>query len=320
MEYLSYLITSLVIIGIFAYFALYSNKILLKASDSQLIIAKIYYKIFGNVLRETNIRLSRTANLNKKSTIFKIYNFFDDIIVNLDMKKDNVTVSGLILFMFAVSLATGLVIGFFMDSVMVVITGTFAVFYLVLTMFRMSALLKYEKREAEIMDAVDLLVSDVNGGIYNAIVRYKDSFHPNIRPHFLNFIDDIQNKGYNFRQAMMNLETKLGSNFTDFAQKAILYESKADETLDDIFSSIVEMNRQRRTLRYINNLEFAALRTQFVVSLILIVLYALFSTMMDPFIRHFLANTTTGKLMIIIDIVIIAWVLSYLASIKSKSL
>lgn len=320
MEYLSYLITSLIVIGIFGYLALYGNNILLKASESQFIIAKIYYKLFGNILRQTNVKLTRKANLNKKSSLYKVYSFFEDIIINLDMKKDNVTVSGLLLFMLSVSLSVGLIIGFLMSSIMIVFIGTLAVFYLVLTLFRMASLIKYEQREAEIMDAVDLLVSDIQGGVYNAIVRYKDSFHPNIRPHFLNFIDDIQNKGYSFRQAMMNLESKLGVNFTDFAQKAILYESKADETLDDIFSSIVEINRQRRTLRYINNLEFSALRTQFIVSLVLIVLYGLFSTMMDGYIRHFLFNTTAGKVMIISDIVIVAWVLSYLASIKSKSL
>ena len=48
------------------------------------------------------------------------------------------------------------------------------------------------------------------------------------------------------------LNDKLGYNFTDFAQKAVLYEDKADETMEDIFSSIIETNRQRRTLRYIN--------------------------------------------------------------------
>ena len=136
----------------------------------------------------------------------------------------------------------------------------------------------------------------------------------------MNFIDDIQNKGYSFKQAMGILNDKLGANFTDFAQKAVLYEEKADETMEDIFSSIIETNRQRRTLRHVNNIKFSELRTQFVVSSLLIAGYAIFSTVFDPFIFQFLTQNAFGKLLLIGDIVIFAFVLSYLASIKAKSL
>ena len=90
--------------------------------------------------------------------------------------------------------------------------------------------------------------------------------------------------------------------------------------MEDIFSSIIETNRQRRTLRYINNVKFADLRTQFIVSFILIIGYGVFSALFDPFILRFLTQNYFGKCMLIGDIVIVAFVLSYLASIKAKSL
>lgn len=308
-----------VVIG-FGLLALYSNKIINALVMSKDFMNKWYYKLFGKSLKNMQITFSRTAQLNKYSFAYKVYHFFDELITNLDMKKDNVTVTGLLVFIVSLSLAGGIVLAYIMSSFGLLLPITAAFFYLVVVLLRFGGLMQYEQREAEIMDAVDLLVSDIRGGIYNAVLKYKDSFHPNVRPYFMNFIDDIQNKGYSFKQAMGILNDRLGSNFTDFAQKAVLYEDKADETMEDIFSSIIETNRQRRTLRYINNVKFTELRTQFIVSFILIVGYAVFSALFDPFIFQFLTQNYFGKCLLIGDIVVVAFVLSYLASIKAKSL
>lgn len=304
----------------FGFLALYSNKIVNGLVTSKEFVNKWYYKAFGKTLKSIQTSFSRTAQLNKYSMAYKIYNYFDELIINLDMKKDNVTVTGLLVFILSISVSSGIVLSYLMNSIMLIFPITAAFFYLVVVVLRFLGLMQYEQREAEIMDAVDLLVSDIRGGIYNAILKYQDSFHPNVKPYFLSFIDDIQNKGYSFKQAMGILNDKLGPNFTDFAQKAVLYEAKADETMEDIFSSIIETNRQRRTLRYINNVKFNELRTQFIVSFILIIGYGVFSALFDPFILEFLTQNTVGKCMLIGDIVIVAFVMSYLASIKAKSL
>lgn len=314
------LVSLIICVLAFGFLALYSNKIINVLVSSKDFVDKWYYKFFGKALKNMQVSFSRTADLNKYSFAYKVYHFFDELIINLDMKKDNVTVTGLLVFISSISFVGGLILAYLMDSFVLLIPITAAFFYLIVVVFRFMGLLRYEQREAEIMDAVDLLVSDIRGGIYNAILRYKDSFHPNIRPFFLSFIDDIQNKGYSFKQAIGILNDKLGPNFTDFAQKAILYEAKADETMEDIFSSIIETNRQRRTLRYINNIKFNELRTQFIVSFLLIIGYGIFSALLDPFILEFLTQNSFGKLLLIGDIVIIAFVLSYLASIKAKSL
>ena len=314
------LVAAVVVITAFGFLALYSNKFINALVTSKDFVDKWYYKLFGKTLKQLHVSFSRSADLNKYSFTYKVYHFFDELIINLDMKKDNVTVTGLLVFIGAISLAGGVVLGTVMNSIGMLFPITAALFYLIVVVFRFLGLMRYEQRESEIMDAVDLLVSDIRGGIYNAILRYKDSFHPNIRPFFLSFIDDIQNKGYSFKQAMGILNDRLGPNFTDFAQKAVLYEDKADETMEDIFSSIIETNRQRRTLRYINNIKFNELRTQFIVSFLLIIGYGVFSALLDPFILEFLTQNAFGKCLLIGDIVVIAFVLSYLASIKAKSL
>lgn len=320
-NFLMKLIGILAVILIFREFIKKNKFILEKLNRIKEVINKFYYEVIGKRVNNLQVRVARKANLNKDSKFFKVYNFYDNIIINLDMKIYNVTVTGLIVFMLAVALLAAFIITYTLKSVggiTIVMTGV--IFYLQTTLFRLISLTKYEKREAEIMDAVDLLVSDVRGGVYNAIVKYQDSFSPNIRKYFKGFIEDVQNKGYSFNDAIVILNDNLGPNFTEFTHKAILYEAKADKDLDDIFSTIIETNRERRILRYLNDIQFRKIRRDFLVSLALILGYIAFTVLTDKFIITFLTKSFYGKLLVVIDIFLVGWVMSYLAKIKSENL
>lgn len=309
-----------IIVLLFGYFVLYNNKIMRRIAEYQEKSESIFFKHVGKRVRSWNRRAARVAVLNKGSTWFNINKFFEDMIVNLDMVKDDVSVVGLLFFISSISFVLTIFLSYFLGSwgMFLIIFSVF-LFFIVVVM-RLISITRYEKREAEIMDALDLLVSDIKDGVYNAISRYRNNFHPNIRNYFFEFIDDIQNKGYGFKQAIMILNEKLGHNFTEFTQKAILYEEKADKNMQDIFSSIIDTNRQRRTLRYINAREFADLRIQFIVSMLLIVGFAFFSMVTDTFVYNFFTNTFFGTLLIIVNLAIVSAVIYYLAEIKAKSL
>ena len=170
------------------------------------------------------------------------------------------------------------------------------------------------------MDAIDLLVSDVKSGIFNSIIRYQNSFHESIRPYFLECIDDVQNKGYSFTTAMESLTDKLGYSFSDFAQKAIYYESKREEGSEGIFGAIIELNRQRRILRRENAIAFKTIKTSLIVSSLMIFAFAMYTGLTDPFISNFLSNTILGRIMILVDVLLVAFVINYLAGIRAKTL
>jgi hypothetical protein len=314
------MIISFGVILSFGYFAMNSRKIIKKMIKSQETFGKIYYKVFGTATEKMHTKLERASKLNKKGDLYKIYHYFERIIVNLELKKDGVTVSGLLIFNISTNLVASIILGFLIQSYILMLPLFGALFYLTVTLFRLGAILKYEKREAQIMDAIDLMVSDIGDGVYNAIVKYRDSFHPNIRVYFEELIEDKRNRGYSFKAAMINLERKLGENFTSFAQKAILFEDKGDDEMVGIFSPIIERNAKKRMIRYENNIIFNAFRMQFIVSLGIVVGYVLFSLLLEPFIFHFVLRTNAGKFMLLIDIVLISWVLSYLTSLKTRKL
>lgn len=283
-------------------------------------LGNLFNKLLGRKIKNFNTKVLRSAYLNKETFQYSIVKYFEEMIMNLDLHKDGVTVTGLMLFML---LSTTLVT-IFVNSLMsfglllpLIFVAIFIVFFIV---FRLISMTQLEKREEMIMDAVDFLVSDIKGGVFNAMMRYEDSFNPAIKPYFTECIDDVRNKGMSFENAMLKLNAALGVTFTDFAYKAIIYEAKADDGLEDLFSSIIEVNRNRRNLRYLNNIEFNSLQMEFVVSMIMILFYGLIFMATDAWAMEMLTQRTLGRVLVIVDVVIIAAVLGFITNIKAKSL
>lgn len=279
---------------------------------------KVLNKMFGYRLGHLQVRFDRKVHLNNKSYYAKVNRYFHDILVNLELEKQGVTVIGLMSFITTASLGAGILFFVWSGEFILGLTMVFATFYLIIVLFRFFSLLRAEKKEALIMDAEDLIAMDVSTGVQNAITRYHGSFHPDIKLYFGEFLDNIQTKGYSFPVAMRMLNEQLGSTFSNFTRKAIMYEEKADDDMVDVFSSIVDMNQKRRELRYQNNKKFEALRLQFLLSTALIVGYGVFSIFTDAFLAHFFTQTYWGKLLVIMDIVLVAGVISYLSAIKSR--
>lgn len=287
-------------------------------------IKKIRGKIdsaLGIHVRRINKNMMRSAYLNKGSLTYKIYSFFENIIITMELARDGVTVAGLFLFIaFGCLIVTIVVASLLGMNLFISILLFAAIFTLMLILFKFVSITKMEKREMMVMDAVDLLVSDVKDGVYNSIVRYRDSINPTIRPYFEDFIDDIQNKGFGFKQAMLQLNDNLGRNFSDFAHKAIMFEEKADGNLEEIFSSVVEVNRETRVLRYNTGRMFDNMQMQFAISAMIIIFYAAFQCLTDGFTLNFLMTNDLGKILLIADVVVVACVLAYITSLRTRDL
>lgn len=316
---LDFVITIIVIIGAIL-FVTQNTKILRFLGRLVNGVARFFSKIFGRRIKTWNTTVLRSAYLNKNTLQYKYVKIMEELLLNLDLHRDGVSVTGLTLFMVVSSLLITLVINSFMSFGWLLALVFVAVYIVIFILFRLVSLTQLEKREEMIMDAIDFIVSDIKGGVFNAMMRYENSFNPAIRPYFSECIDDIKNKGASFESAMLKLNGQLGNTFTDFAYKAIIYEAKADDGLEDLFSSIIETNRNRRNLRYINNQEFNALKIEFLLSLGIILAYVVLFGLSDPFTLHFLTQEVMGRVMIIADVIIIAAVLAFITQIKAKSL
>jgi len=265
--------------------------------------------------------LQRYTYQHDKSLVTKLYRWINDQIVALGLKRNGVTVVGYFMFWAFVAVVLGTAIGLIL-RMGAVLTVVFWLLCLIieLIMTRVMVSEKMERREADVMNAIDLIVPEVGNGIKNAIVMYKDNFAPSLREDFQAFVTNIQDRGYTFEDAMYILTDNLGMVFKDFAQKAIYYEAVGEKEMQEIFTDITETNRLRRQLRDENNNAFVSLKASFIVSALMTLGYFVFLMFTDSFSRQFFLTNTVGKVLLVIIIMVVFLVLAYITTIKSRAI
>lgn len=264
--------------------------------------------------------LQRYVYQHSTGLFARIYRWVNAQLVALGMKRLGITVFGYLLFWGVIAVILGTIASFALNMISFSPFMISMLYIVMLVMTRVLVSERMEKRERDVMDAVDLLVPEIKNGVKNAIVSYRDNFAPSVRDDFIAFIVNVQDRGYAFEDAMYILADNLGLVFNDFAQKAIYYEAVGEKEMVDIFTDISETNRLRRQLRDENNNAFAALKSSFVVSVIAVVGYFFFLMFTDEFSREFFLSTAGGKFLLLIMIGVVFAVLAYISTIKSKAI
>lgn len=265
--------------------------------------------------------LQRYVYQHRNSLVAKLYMWVNEQLIALGLKREGITPFGYLMFWALISCIIGIVTVFTLSlSLWMMPLLCIILFVCLLIMTRVMVSERMEKREADVMNAVDLIVPEVRNGVKNAIITYKDNFAPSLREDFAAFIANIQDRGYTFPDAMYILADNLGLVFYDFAQKAIYYEAIGESEMLDIFSDITETNRLRRQLRDENKGIFANLKTSFTVSSLMTVGYFCFLMFTDSFSRNFFLVEPYGQLLLIVIILVIFLVLAYISTIRSRAI
>ena len=276
-------------------------------------------RLTSRTATEANRKMHQMSAIKRGSKAGILVSKLDDLIVNMDLYKDGVTAFGLLAFFAVTSLIVTFLFTLIFDFGTLLPLAYVAVAYVVYTIFNVMACNKIERREALIMDVEDLLVSDISDGVYNAIVRYKDTaMSPEIAIYFQQFVENVAQNGWSFAQAMRQLEQELGPSFTDFATKAIIYEQTADKDALDMFSAVIDTNAHKRHLREQNNIVFGQVRLAFFLCLVIVIVAALLMCAGDANIMGFFSRSIYGRTMIVADIFIVAWSLAKLSALKNQ--
>ena len=228
--------------------------------------------------------LQRYVYQHQNSPLTKLYTFVNEQLIALGYKRIGITVTGYLIFWGVVSAILAAIIMFIAKlGFAMYVPLSILCFVCTLIMTRVAVSERMEKREADVMNAIDLIVPEIGNGIKNAIVTYQDNFAPSVKEDFKAFVSNIQERGYTFEDAMYILADNLGIVFKDFAQKAIYYEAIGEKEMLDIFSDITETNRLRRQLRDENAAAFLGLKSSFIASTVMTGGYFIFLMLTDDF-------------------------------------
>lgn len=193
--------------------------------------------------------MKREKIVLEKENLFAKYNRLVESLIsdfNLPLTLESFTSLLSILFIIIV-----LIIVLFIQSVSLAVVIAVALFIGLLTFFVMqSKSIRMEKLES-IMDAEDLICPLARDGVLVAIKKVMESdeyINSNIRPYFAQFIDNCEQNGYSFKQAITLLNKQLGSKFDNFTKKAIIFEYNERKGMADVFLDIVDENAVLREM------------------------------------------------------------------------
>lgn len=167
-----------------------------------------------------------------------------------------------------------------------------------ITYFTMKSRIMQAAKLESIMDAEDLICPLARDGVLVAIKKVLESeeyIDRNIRPYFIQFVDNCENYGYSFRRAMEILNRQLGPKFDGFAKKAISFEYNERKGMADIFLDIVDENAALREINVRKNRIFKKMNFDFILKTLLVVGFVAYS-MTNRDIREFLMTSDIGRL------------------------
>ncbi|MGZ7444059.1 hypothetical protein [Paenibacillus sp. TH7-28] len=240
-------------------------------------------------------RIKKERIVKRKENIYAKYNrLVEGLILDFNLPLTLESFTSLLCIAFAVMV---LVIILFMENVTLSVVITIAIFVGLLTYFTMqSKAIKAEKLES-IMDAEDIICPLAREGVLVAIKKVMESdeyIRPSIRPYFQQFIDNCDNNGYSFKQAITVLNRQLGPKFDNFTKKAIVFEYNERKGMADIFLDIVDENAVLREINARKDRIFRKMNRDFLLKTAIIVLFFIYALSVKDF-REFMLYASYGK-------------------------
>ncbi|WP_048745649.1 hypothetical protein [Paenibacillus sp. P22] len=240
-------------------------------------------------------RIKRERIVRRKENVFTKYNrLAEELILDFRLPLTLESFTSLLCILFAL---TALLIVFFMQNVTLSVVVTISIFIGLLTYFVMqSKSIKAERLEA-IMDAEDIICPLARDGVLVAIKKVmatEEYIRPALRPYFQQFIDNCENNGYSFKQAILLLNRQLGPKFDNFTKKAITFEYNERKGMADIFLDIVDENAVLREINVRKDRIFRKMNRDFLLKTLIIVLFFFYALSVPDF-REFMLHTSAGK-------------------------
>lgn len=187
-------------------------------------------------------------NLNSvernKSLVYKYYSMMNNVIISLNLASSTNPESMLILIAVA-SLVISAVLcqGMGMILFSLFYVGVVAVIHSLLHYFSRTETLN---RLFAIMDAEDLLGSNMERGIVIAITENINAINPKIQPIFNDFLFNLSGTNMDINKAIRLMNISLGPQMDSFCENSLLFYNDGDISKLNKFRAQIRKNSKRR--------------------------------------------------------------------------
>lgn len=280
--------------------------------------------IFGKFINKQEENYHRDLAIGKideKRKTYKLYNFLNELIIDLGLVRTGVTPYELLfivctLTFIVTAILCKIVFGSFLMTIVmfpVVIIGVFCVMYT-------KANLAHDQRIENVIEAENIICNNIKVGVVVAVRDSLDVLPKEIRPDFKDFIDNIEQQNYHIKTALLELNAHLGSVADDFIKKCIVFEMEEEHGIAGMFQDIVEINNINLEMRTEMKRKFEEVKSQFKIGATMIFAFLGGVLAIFPNVREFYFSTWVGQLIIAIDVLLLILEYVYITYLRAQEL
>ena len=280
--------------------------------------------IFGKFINKQEENYHRDLAIGKideKRKTYKLYNFLNELIIDLGLIRTGVTPYELLfivctLTFIATAILCKIVFGSFLMTIVmfpVVIIGVFCVMYT-------KANLAHDQRIENVIEAENIICNNIKVGVVVAVRDSLDVLPKEIRPDFKDFIDNIEQQNYHIKTALLELNAHLGSVADDFIKKCIVFEMEEEHGIAGMFQDIVEINNINLEMRTEMKRKFEEVKSEFKIGATMIFAFLGGVLAIFPNVREFYFSTWVGQLITAIDVLLLILEYVYITYLRAQEL
>jgi hypothetical protein len=178
----------------------------------------------------------------------------------------------------------------------------------------------HDARIESVIEAENIICANIKVG---TVVAVRDSINvipKNVRRAFVNFLDNVEQKNYHIKTALLQLNAELGSVADDFIKKCIVFELEEEHGIAGMFSDIIEINNINMEMRTNMKRQFEEVKTNFIIGLAMILLFLIGVIAIFANVREFYFTTGLGQIVLAIDLLLIIIEFVYITALRAKEL
>lgn len=287
-------------------------------------IANFCIHIFGKIINKKEKEYHRDIEIGKiteKRYKYKAYNFLSELIIDLNMSGSGITPYELfaivcILVTLVVSITCKVLFGTFLMSlpmVPIAIMGAFCAMYT-------KANIAHDTRIENVIEAENIICNNIKVGVLVAVRESLDVIPKGIRQDFKDFIDNIEQKNYHIKTALLELNAHLGTVADDFIKKCIVFELEEEHGMAGMFQDIVEINNIKMEMRTEMKRKFEEVKFNFIVGASMIFAFLGGVIAIFPNVRSFYFKTAPGQILLAVDALLLIIEFVYITYLRAKEL
>lgn len=283
-------------------------------------VSKVFGK-FINKKEETYHRDIEIGKLNEKRTTVKLYRFLSELIIDLNMSQSGITPYELLTITCILTITVTAIICkmLFGTFIMVIPMGPIAIVGVFCVMYT-KANIAHDARIENVIEAENIICNNIKVGVVVAVRDSLDVIPKEVRPDFKDFIDNIEQKNYHIKTALLELNAKLGSIADDFIKKCIVFEMEEEHGIAGMFQDIVEINNIKMEMRIEMKRKFEEVKTNFIIGAGMIFTFLAGVLIVFPLVRDFYFKTGLGQIIIAIDMLLLILEFVYITYLRAKEL